>query len=231
MKKNNLTYAMLSALLLMACQNKNTATNSTGNDTTSSAATQQSSTSNTKTVLVFGDSLTEGYGLDDPDKDAYPSILQNKIDSAKLPYKIVNAGVSGETTAGGKSRIDWTLKQPVDIFILELGANDGLRGIPSSETSSNLQFIIDKVKAKYPKAKIVLTGMQIPPSMGANYAAQFKAVFPQLAQKNHIALVPFLLQGVGGVPALNQKDGIHPTPAGAKILANNVWAVLEGELK
>jgi acyl-CoA thioesterase-1 len=224
---------MLSALLLVACQNKNITTNKGGIDTTVSAtaATQTNSASNKKTILVFGDSLTEGYGLDDPDKDAYPSVLQTKIDSAKLPYKIVNAGVSGETSAGGKGRIDWTLKQPVDVFVLELGANDGLRGIPTSETTRNLQFIVDKVKAKYPEAKLVLAGMQVPPSMGTTYTSQFKAIFPQLAQKNRMALVPFLLQGVGGIPSLNQKDGIHPTAAGAKIVANNVWAVLEKELK
>ncbi len=122
------------------------------------------------------------------------------------------------------------LKQKIDIFILELGANDGLRGIPVEETRRNLQAIIDKVKAKYPNAKIILTGMQVPPSMGADYANSFKAVFPQLAGKNEIGLVPFLLTNVGGIPKLNQGDGIHPTAEGAKIVANNVWVVLKGDL-
>lgn len=191
-------------------------------DSAKTAAT----TSSTKTILVFGDSLTAGYGLDDQ-SESYPSVLQTKIDSAKLPYTIVNGGLSGETSAGGKSRIDWLLKQPVDVFVLELGANDGLRGIPVEETEQNLQTIIDRVKAKYPKAKLVMLGMQVPPNMGATYVSNFKDMFPKLATKNNMTLVPFLLQGVGGVRSLNQKDGIHPTAAGAKILAANVWQVIK----
>lgn len=193
-------------------------------DTTKAAAS-----SSTKTILVFGDSLTAGYGLDDQ-SESYPSVLQTKIDSAKLPYTIVNGGLSGETSAGGKSRIDWLLKQHVDVFVLELGANDGLRGIPIDETEKNLQTIIDRVKAKYPDAKLVMLGMQVPPNMGATYVTGFKDMFPKLAAKNNMTLVPFLLQGVGGVRALNQKDGIHPTAAGAKILAANVWQVIKGIL-
>jgi acyl-CoA thioesterase-1 len=194
-------------------------------DTTKTAAAPSS----TKTILVFGDSLTAGYGLDDQ-SEAYPSVLQTKIDSAKLPYTIVNGGLSGETSAGGKSRIDWLLKQHVDVFVLELGANDGLRGIPVKETEQNLQTIINRVKAKYPKAKLVMLGMQVPPNMGATYVTDFKEMFPKLATKNNMTLVPFLLQGVGGVRALNQKDGIHPTAAGAKILAANVWQVIKNIL-
>jgi acyl-CoA thioesterase-1 len=185
--------------------------------------------SHTKTILFFGDSLTAGYGLDDP-ADAFPNQVQHKIDSAKLPYTIINGGLSGETSAGGKGRIDWLLKQPIDIFVLELGANDGLRGIPIKETTQNLQAIIDRVKSKYPNAKLILLGMQVPPNMGADYVTGFKNIFPQLAAKNKMALVPFLLQGVGGVRSLNQADGIHPTAKGAKILANNVWNVLKDEL-
>ncbi|MBK0379403.1 arylesterase [Mucilaginibacter segetis] len=182
-----------------------------------------------KTILFFGDSLTAGYGLDDP-ADAYPNVVQAKIDSAKLPYTIVNAGLSGETSAGGLGRIDWLLKQPLDVFVLELGANDGLRGIPVKETKENLQAIIDKVKAKYPQAKLVMLGMQVPPNMGANYAKDFKNIFPYLAKKNDMTLVPFLLQGVGGIRSLNQADGIHPTAEGAKILAANVWDIIKGIL-
>ncbi len=227
MQKLRLTTILTAALLLAACHSNNTA----GDSTTAITAQQQNAdTQASKTVLFFGDSLSAGYGLDDPTDDAFPSVIQTKIDSVKLPYKVVNAGVSGETTAGGKARIDWTLKQKVDVFVLELGANDGLRGIPVSETAKNLQFIIDHVKAKYPNAKLVMAGMQIPPSMGTAYAASFKAVFPKLAAQNHMTLVPFLLQGVGGVPNLNQADGIHPTAAGAKIVAGNVWNVLKGEL-
>jgi acyl-CoA thioesterase-1 len=185
--------------------------------------------SSTKTILFFGDSLTAGYGLDDP-ADAFPNQVQHKIDSAKLPYTIINGGLSGETSAGGKGRIDWLLKQHIDVFVLELGGNDGLRGIPIKETTQNLQAIIDRVKAKYPNAKLVLLGMQVPPNMGADYVTGFKNIFPQLAKKNKMTLVPFLLQGVGGVRSLNQADGIHPTAKGAKILANNVWGVLKGVL-
>src|SRR5665213_1265091 len=209
------------AFILAACGDKKTST-----DRSAPAATAQSDASSSKTILFFGDSLTAGYGLDDP-SEAFPGVVQNKIDSAKLPYKVVNAGVSGETSAGGKGRIAWILKQKVDVFVLELGANDGLRGIPVSETIENLQVIIDSVKTKYPKAKLVMLGMQIPPSMGGTYAADFKDIFPALAAKNKMGLVPFLLKGVGGVSSLNQHDGIHPTAEGAKIVGQNVWEVLK----
>jgi acyl-CoA thioesterase-1 len=178
-----------------------------------------------KTVLFFGNSLTAGYGIDP--SEAFPALIQNKIDSLKLNYKVINAGVSGETSASGNSRVDWILRQPVDIFILELGGNDGLRGIPLTETEKNLQAIIDKVKAKYPEAKLILAGMQIPPNMGQQYATEFKNIYPDLAAKNKIALISFLLQGVGGDPKLNQRDGIHPTAEGDKIVAENVWKVLK----
>jgi acyl-CoA thioesterase-1 len=214
-------------VLLTSCGNKpSSATDTQSTDST----TKASAPSNKKNILFFGDSLTAGYGLDDPTDDAYPAVIQHKIDSLKLLYNVINAGVSGETTAGGLGRIDWVLKQKVAVFILELGANDGLRGIPVEESRRNLQAITDKVKAKYPDAKIILAGMQVPPSMGADYANSFKAMFPQLAQKNHIALIPFLLDNVAGIPNLNQRDGIHPTAEGAKIVANNVWDVLKGDL-
>jgi len=196
---------------------------------TSVTANKPDSSSTDKIVLFFGDSLTAGYGLDDPSQ-AFPGVVQNKIDEAKLHFKVVNAGVSGETSAGGKARITWILKQKVDVFVLELGANDGLRGIPVSETMQNLQAIVDAVKAKYPAAKLVLLGMQVPPNMGGKYAYSFKAIFPGLAAKNNMTFMPFLLKDVGGVPSLNQKDGIHPTAEGAKIVGNNVWQVLEGVL-
>ncbi len=181
-----------------------------------------------KTILFFGNSLTAGYGVDP--SEAYPALIQDKIDSLHLAYKVINAGVSGETTADGNSRIDWILKQPIDIFALELGGNDGLRGIPLSVTEKNLQSIIDKVKAKYPKAKIILEGIQIPPNMGPDYTTKFKEIYPRLASKNKIQLLPFLLKGVGGDPKLNQRDGIHPTAEGHKIVAENVWEVLKNDL-
>ncbi|WP_374729168.1 arylesterase [Rufibacter psychrotolerans] len=178
-----------------------------------------------KNILFFGNSLTHGYGLSP--SEAFPALIQQKIDSLGLPYKAINAGLSGETSAGGKNRIDWLLRQPVDVFVLELGANDGLRGIPPAETKKNLQAIIDKVRAKYPEAKQVMLGMEVPPSMGGKYAGEFRVIFRQLATENNMALVPFLLEGVGGVRSLNQPDGVHPTAAGQKILANNVWEVLK----
>ena len=214
-------YSLVAATaLLAACGQKKTT------DVQQQSATTAADTTSAKTILFFGDSLTAGYGLDDPSQ-AFPCVVQGKIDSAKLPYKVVNAGVSGETTAGGKGRIGWILKQKVDVFVLELGANDGLRGIPVTETAQNLQAITDSVKAKYPSAKLVLLGMQVPPNMGAAYVNSFKAIFPQLASKNKMTLMPFLLNGVAGVPSLNQKDGIHPTAEGAKIVSNNVWKLLQ----
>jgi acyl-CoA thioesterase I len=182
----------------------------------------------TKNILFFGTSLTAGYGLDP--SEAYPELIQNRIDSLKLPYKVINAGLSGETSAAGKSRITWLLKQKIDVFVLELGANDGLRGIAVSETTKNLQAIIDTVKNKYPNVKMVLAGMQVPPNMGSTYANDFKEMFPKIAEKNNMVLIPFLLDKVGGVPSLNQPDGIHPTAEGDKILAENVWVKLKGVL-
>ena len=189
------------------------------------ARTPQATSQPAKTILFFGNSLTAGYGLDP--SESFPSLIQQKIDSAHLDFKSVNAGVSGETSAGGAARIDWILKQPLDVFVLELGANDGLRGIPVGETKKNLQLIIDKVKKTYPGAKLVLAGMQIPPNMGQEYSVKFRNLYPQLAKENNTAFVPFLLEGVGGIRSLNQQDGIHPTAAGAKIVAQNVWKVLE----
>ncbi|MBC7744073.1 MAG: arylesterase [Flavobacterium sp.] len=178
-----------------------------------------------KTILFFGNSLTAGYGLEP--QEAFPALIQNKIDSLDLPYKVINAGLSGETTAGGKSRIDWLLKQRIDIFVLELGANDGLRGIPVKETTINLQSIVDQVKNKYPDVKMVMAGMEVPPNMGNVYASEFRQIFKKIAGKNNMTLVPFLLNRVGGIRSLNQADGVHPTAPGQKILAENVWEELQ----
>ncbi len=179
---------------------------------------------NAKTILFFGNSLTAGYGL--TPSEAFPNLIQHRIDSLNLPYKVINAGVSGETSAGGNSRIDWILRQPIDVFVLELGANDGLRGIPLSETRKNLQSIIGKVKAKYPDARMLIAGMQIPPNMGKKYTTEFRDIFPALAEQNGGTLIPFLLEGVGGEENLNQEDGIHPTAEGHKKVADNVWKEL-----
>lgn len=179
-----------------------------------------------RTIVFFGDSLTAGYGLVNPNADAYPALIQQKIDTEKLGYRVINAGLSGETTAGGVRRIDWILRQPADIFVLALGANDGLRGISPNVSRANLQTILDRVRAKYPHAKLVVAGMQMPPAMGADYARAFGEMFPAVAEKNRAALVPFLLEGVGAVADLNQRDGIHPNVEGHRLLADNVWKVL-----
>jgi len=210
----------------MAC---GTAGNDNGAQDTTSARPSGTATENNETIkniLFFGNSLTAGLGLESQD-EAFPGIIQQRIDSLGLPYRVINAGLSGETSAGGNERIDWLLNEKIDIFVLELGANDGLRGIPTAETQRNLQHIIDKVKAKYPRCKLVLAGMMVPPSMGGDYGRAFSAIFPTLAEKNNMAFVPFLLEGVAGEATLNQDDGIHPTKEGHKIMAENVWAVLE----
>ncbi len=182
--------------------------------------------SNAPRVIVFyGDSLTAGYGID-PDS-AFPALVGQALEKQGKEVKVVNAGLSGETSAGGLSRIDWVLRQPVDIFVLELGANDGLRGLPIEQTEKNLQAIIDKVKAKNPNVKIVIAGMMVPPNMGPDYSSRFKKVFPELARRNDAALIPFLLEDVAGIEKLNQADGIHPNVEGHRIVAQNVLEVLE----
>jgi acyl-CoA thioesterase-1 len=178
-----------------------------------------------KTILFYGDSLTAGYGLSP--EFAFPNLIQQKLKDAGKDYQVINAGLSGETSAGGLARIDWVLRQPVDIFILELGANDGLRGLEIGQTKTNLQWIIDKVKAKNPNVKFVIAGMKVPPNMGDNYGTSFEKIFKEIASRNNSALIPFLLDGVGGDPKLNQADGIHPTAEGHKIVAENVWEVLK----
>jgi acyl-CoA thioesterase-1 len=177
-----------------------------------------------KTILFYGDSLTAGYGLSS--EEAFPALIDQKLKKQGKNWKVINGGLSGETSAGGLARIDWMLRQPVDIFILELGGNDGLRGLPLEQTKSNLQGIIDKVKAKNPNVKIIVAGMMVPPNMGPEYSEQFKSVYPDLAKKNKATLIPFLLEGVGGIENLNLADGIHPNPEGHKMVAETIWRVL-----
>ena len=179
-----------------------------------------------RTIIFFGDSLTAGYGLPDPSSQAYPALIQEKIDNAGLPWRAVNAGLSGETTSAGLRRVDWILRQPVDIFVLALGANDGLRGIDPSVSRENLEKIVERVRARNPKAKIVLAGMQIPPAMGRDFSREFERVFPEVAGKTDATLIPFLLEGVGGRVDLNQPDRIHPTEKGHVLIAETVWKVL-----
>ncbi len=178
-----------------------------------------------KTILFLGNSLSAGYGLNPA--LAFPALIQQKIDSLKLRFEAVNAGLSGETSAGGLRRIDWLLKRKVDVLVLELGGNDALRGIAIEVTRTNLQGIIDKTKRAYPQAKIVIAGMQAPPNLGVNYTKSFRDLFPELAKENHATLVQFLLEGVGGVLELNQADRIHPTAQGHRIIAETIWRVLK----
>jgi acyl-CoA thioesterase-1 len=177
-----------------------------------------------KVILFFGDSLTAGYGLSP--EEAFPALAEKQLVKSGKNVKIVNAGLSGETSAGGLTRIDWVLRQPIDVFVLELGANDGLRGLPIDQTKKNLQAIIDKVKSKNPTVKVLITGMMVPPNMGNAYTTEFTAIFPELAKKNNATLMPFLLVGVAGDEKLNQADGIHPNIEGHKIVATNITKVL-----
>lgn len=182
-----------------------------------------------RTVLIFGDSITAGQGVDMD--EAFPALLQDKVDSLGWNVEIVNAGLSGETTAGGVRRIDWVLQRKVDLFVLELGGNDGLRGIEPEVTRRNLQEIMDKVHSKYPETTIILTGMEAPPNMGPRYTTRFREIFQELAHQNEVIFMPFILEGVGGNPELNQSDGIHPTAEGHRKIAENLWSYLKPVLE
>jgi acyl-CoA thioesterase I len=177
-----------------------------------------------KTLVFFGDSLAAGYGVE-PD-ESFPGLIARKVEAAGLPWRVVNAGLSGETTSGGVRRLDWILRQRVDLFVLELGGNDGLRGIPPETTRANLQAMIDRVRELNPGCTVVLAGMQMPPNMGEEYRTAFASIYPELAEKNGLPFIPFLLEGVGGDPALNLPDGIHPNPRGHQIVAETVWRTL-----
>lgn len=179
---------------------------------------------NDKIILFFGNSITAGYQL--AVEQAFPAVIQRRLDSLDYNYRVVNAGLSGETTAGGKSRIDWVLRTVPDIFVLELGANDGLRGLPLEETPKNLQGIIDSVKKVNPDVQVIIAGMQVPPNLGQTYTSGFSEIFPTVAQANEAILIPFILDGVAGIPELNLDDGIHPTPQGHQIVAETVWRYL-----
>ena len=180
-------------------------------------------------VVFLGTSLTAGYGLDP--SQAYPALIQQKIDSAALPFEAVNAGVSGETSAGALRRIDWLLQQPVAVLVLETGANDGLRGQDVDSLEANIQAIIDRANALKPKPRIVLVGMRMLSNYGPRYIRRFAAVYPEVAKRNDLPFVPFLLAGVAGVDSLNQGDLIHPTAAGQRRLAETVWRTLEPVLE
>lgn len=177
-----------------------------------------------KTILFFGDSITAGYGVDT--EDAFPALIQNKLNSKNYHYRAVNAGLSGETSAGGLRRVEWVLRQNVDIFVLELGGNDGLRGLDPVDTKKNLQGIINIVQEKFSGINIILAGMEAPPNMGQDYTDAFRKVYSDLAKENDLLFIPFILEGVAGNPELNLPDGIHPTEEGHKIVADLVWSTL-----
>lgn len=188
------------------------------------AFTPESQEKSKKKILFFGDSLTAGYGV--LKEKRFTNIIQDSIQQKKLNYKVINAGLSGETSAGGLRRINWLLKEKIDVFVLELGGNDGLRGISVKSTKSNLQKIIDIVRRKNPQVKILLAGMQSPTNMGEHFTEAFKEIFPQLAKENKLSLIPFLLEGVGGISELNLADGVHPNEKGHTIVAKSLWAYL-----
>ena len=226
MKKTTFTQlAMMISLLglLFACGPENESAKATAEE--ASTSIKDSDVETKKTILFFGNSLTAGYGLDS--EDAFPALVQQRIDSLGLDYRVINGGLSGETTAGGLNRLDWFLEDEPYVFVLELGGNDGLRGIAISETRSNLEKIIEKVQTKYPSTKIILAGMQIPPNMGQEYTDEFRKIYPKVASEKNVTLIPFLLEGVAGDPELNLPDGIHPTEEGHEIVFGTVWPYIE----
>lgn len=212
---------ILFLLTLFSCGQKASETSSTTVDAEEKAVIPEEK----KTILFFGNSLTAGWGLEP--EEGFTGIIQHRIDSLNLSYQVINGGLSGETTASGLNRLDWFLEEEPYIFVLELGGNDGLRGIPVSETRKNLQQIIQKVREKYPSTQILLAGMQIPPNMGKAYSEAFKEIYPALSKEEQVQLIPFLLEGVAGDPDLNLPDGIHPTKEGHLIVAETVWKYLQ----
>jgi acyl-CoA thioesterase-1 len=185
----------------------------------------QAQSNGSKSILFFGDSITAGLGVQQ--EQAFPAIIQEKIDTLGLNYEVINGGLSGETSAGGVRRIDWILRRDIDIMVLELGGNDGLRGIDLRSTKENLQQIIDKFRAKKPDGQIILAGMQVPPNLGQGYTSQFQDIYPELAEENDLPLIPLIMNKLGGEEELIQGDGIHPTPKGHEVIAQTVWDVLK----
>ncbi|GMQ25154.1 arylesterase [Algoriphagus sp. oki45] len=225
MKRQKSTLAILlllfTSMVLFSCGGNSSETQTAEQTETTSESQEEKQ----KVILFFGNSLSAGYGIDP--EDAFPGLVQARLDSLGENFKVINGGLSGETTAGGLSRLDWFLEEEPFIFVLELGGNDGLRGIQLSETKKNLLAIIDKVRSKYPDTKIILAGMQIPPNMGQEYTDEFMKIYPAVAQEKNVKLIPFLLEGVAGNPELNLPDGIHPTEEGHQIVFGTVWPFIE----
>lgn len=225
MKRQKSTFALLlllfTSIVPFSCGGNSSETQTAEQTETSSESQEE----NQQVILFFGNSLSAGYGIDP--EDAFPGLVQARLDSLGENFKVINGGLSGETTAGGLSRLDWFLEEEPYIFVLELGGNDGLRGIQLSETKKNLLAIIDKVRSKYPDTKIILAGMQIPPNMGQEYTNEFMKIYPAVAAEKQVTLIPFLLEGVAGNPELNLPDGIHPTEEGHQIVFGTVWPFIE----
>jgi acyl-CoA thioesterase-1 len=216
------TVLIAAVALCGACRSRQDSPASAPPPPSAAAAAPPAASSEKPRIVFLGDSLTAGLGLSAD--EAYPSLLQRRLDRNGLDYDVVNAGVSGDTSAGGLSRLDWALDGDVQVLVVALGGNDGLRGLPPEELQKNLAEIIRRAQARH--ITVVLAGMEAPPNYGRDYALAFHRIYPALAKEFHVALIPFLLQGVGGVERLNQRDGVHPTAEGARMVADNVWAVL-----
>lgn len=211
--------------LLLSCKESNNDRQNKNIDATDQVEENNSEQEDQKrNILFFGNSLTAGLGL--PEEEAYPSLIQDRIDSLGLDYNVINAGLSGETSSGGLERIDWVLNQPVAIFLLELGANDMLRGLDVQSTKENLNQILKKVRTTYPDTKIIVAGMQAAPNMGPDYIRNFNNIYPDLASSFEASLIPFFLEGVAGVDSLNLQDRKHPNAKGQKVVMENVWKEL-----
>lgn len=224
-RKRRRLVAVFAILCLFGCQNTETSGETTAQNTPESTVDSKK-LERSRSILFFGNSITAGYQMN-PD-DAFPALIQKRLDSlGYTSYKVSNSGISGETSGDGLARIAWTLKQPVDIFFLELGGNDGLRGMSLAETKENLYNILEEVKKAYPQSKLIVAGMEIPPNMGPQYSQEFRDLFPYLAERFDAVLIPFLLENVAAEPELNLDDGIHPNEAGHKIVANTVWKFLQ----
>lgn len=218
--------ASLALTALIACggSDQGSAPTANGADSGAASAGAAATTARQRNVLFLGTSLTEGLGVGED--GAFPAVIQSRIDEAKLPFHVMNAGISGETSAGGLRRIDWLLQSPVDVLVLELGANDGLRALNVDSLRSNLDGVLARTRERYPDAALIIAGMEAPPNLGQSYTSRFHAVYPALAKKYKASLIPFLLQGVAGNRALNQEDGMHPNVDGHRAVAANVWSVL-----
>jgi acyl-CoA thioesterase-1 len=220
--------ALLAGWLTAACGPQSGNPPPAANDTVSRAAPAPDTNAipvDRGIVLFLGTSLTAGYGVGAD--VAFPARIQQKIDSAGLPFRVVNAGISGETSAGGLARLDWMLEQPIDVLVLELGANDGLRGYDIAAMRSNLETILRRTRAQYPEAALVVAGMEAPPNLGPRYTTRFRETFRDVARTHDATLIPFLLDGVAADPSLNLDDGMHPNERGHEIIAGNVWDMLE----